>query len=95
MDFLRLEGFDWDAANVQKNWRRHQAAFYECEEVFMRGPVILPDIEHLGTEERLFALGRTVRERLLTVVFTVRRNKIRVISARDMSRKERQVYEQT
>ncbi len=94
MDFLQLEGFEWDAANVLKNWQRHQVAFYECEEVFMRGPVVFPDVKHSGVGDRFFALGRTVRERLLTVVFTVRKNKIRVISARNMSRKEKQVYEQ-
>ena len=94
-DLPRIERFDWDRANVQKNWDRHRVAFYECEEVLLRGPVLLPDLWHLGRgESRFFALGKTVRERLLTVVFTVRDNKVRVISARDMSRKERKVYGQ-
>ncbi len=90
----RIEGFDWDRANVEKNWSRHRIAFYECEEVFFRAPILLEDAKHSEKEERFFALGETVRRRLVTVVFTVRHNKIRVISARDMSRKERKVYEE-
>ena len=93
-DWLKLEGFDWDKANVQKNWERHRVAFYECEEVFLRGPIILPNLKHSAEEPRFFALGKTVRERWLTIVFTMRQNKIRVISARDMSREEKKGYEQ-
>lgn len=87
-----LEGFDWGPSNLQKNWDRHRVAFYECEEIFFRDPVIIPDVEHSAVEPRFFAMGKTVRERLLTIVFTIRKNKIRVISARDMSRKERKFY---
>src|SRR3989338_1348206 len=93
-DFSRIEGFDWDRSNIQKNWKRHRVAFYECEEIFLRAPIILPDLKHLNVEPRFFALGRTVQERWLTVVFTVRKNRIRVISGRDMSRKERKAYEE-
>lgn len=90
-----LEGFEWDQANTRKNWDRHKVAFYECEELFFGGPVILPDSEHSAAEPRYFALGRTGRGRLLTIVFTLRENKIRVISARAMSRKERRFYGKT
>lgn len=93
-DLSRMDGFDWDHANVEKNWERHRVSFYECEEVFLRGPIVFSDTTHSGLEERHFALGKTVRERLLTIVFTLRKNKVRVISARPMSRKERKVYEQ-
>ncbi|OGX38974.1 MAG: hypothetical protein A3C53_03635 [Omnitrophica WOR_2 bacterium RIFCSPHIGHO2_02_FULL_68_15] len=88
-DLARIEGFDWDRGNADKNWRRHRVAFYECEEVFFREPVMAPDVEHSTAEARYFAFGRTVRGRRLTVVFTVRGQRIRVISARDMNRKER------
>lgn len=91
-DLSRIEGFDWDRANIRKNWERHRVAFDECEEVFFHDPVLAPDAEHSAGEARYFAYGRTVRSRLLTVVFTVRRNHIRVISARDMHRKERERY---
>ena len=94
LDLSRVDGFDWDAGNVQKNWDRHGVAFYECEEVFLQEPVLAPDLEHSAKEPRYFAFGRTVQGRLLTVVFTMRRNKIRVVSARDMDRRERKRYVQ-
>lgn len=93
-DLSRLEGFDWDRANIQKNWVRHRVAFDECEEVFFHDPVLAPDRAHSTVERRYFAFGRTVRGRMLTVVFTIRRNRIRVISARDMNRRERQRHDQ-
>ena len=93
-DLSHIEGFDWDKGNVQKNWERHRVSFSECEEVFLRGPILFTDSKHSISEVRFFALGKTVRERDLTVVFTLRQNRIRVISARDMNRKERKAYEQ-
>ena len=92
--FSDVEGFEWDRANIQKNWQRHHVAFYECEEVFFHEPlVVAPNPTHSVAEARYFAYGRTVRGRLLTVVFTVRGKKFRMISARDMSWRERKVYE--
>jgi len=87
-DLTSIEGFDWDRANIQKSWERHRVAFDECEEVFFHDPVLAPDLDHSVSEERFFAYGYTARGRWLTVVFTVRGNKIRVVSARDMNRKE-------
>ena len=91
-DPSHAEGFDWDRGNIQKNREKHRVAFIECEEVFLHGPVILPDPGHSRAELRYLALGRTDRGRRLAVIFTVRKNRIRVISARDMSRKERRIY---
>ena len=86
-------GFDWDGGNLLKNWERHGVGFWECEEVFFNRPLLLSeDPNHSQQEERILALGRTERNRWLCIVFTVRRNRIRVISARDMSRREREVY---
>lgn len=98
MDILKIlmqcTGFEWDKENLQKNWDSHQVGFYECEEIFFNQPfVIEDDTQHSQSENRYYALGKTDRGRLLFVVFTVRRYLIRVISARDMSRKERTVYE--
>ncbi len=93
-DLSGAEGFDWDRGNVQKNWARRRVAFHECEEVFFHEPVLVPDPDHSGSEQRWFAFGRTAKGRLLTIVFTIRKNTIRVISARDMSRKERGKYEE-
>jgi uncharacterized DUF497 family protein len=86
-------GFDWDEGNADKNWRRHAVRFSECEEVFLRTPMVaLGGARHARAEESLTALGRTALGRLLSIVFTFRGDRIRVISARDMSRKERREY---
>jgi len=91
-----LEGFDWDEGNIKKNWEKHRVSHIECEEIFFSNPVIVKKTApHSTGEDRYFVLGKTDTERSLFVVFTIRSAKIRVISARDMSRKERRVYEQT
>lgn len=90
-----VEGFEWDEGNIKKNWEKHGVAHIECEEIFFNKPIIVKkDDPHSRGENRYFALGRTDADRFLFIVFTIRGNKIRVISARDMSRKERKVYEQ-
>ncbi len=90
-----VEGFEWDKGNISKNWGKHRVSYIECEEVFFNNPfVVQNDVTHSSTEARYYSLGSTDRERLLFIVFTVRKNKIRVISARDMIRKERIMYEQ-
>lgn len=89
-------GFDWDAGNLTKNWVRHRVSAVECEEVFFNEPLVVADDQgHSFHEPRLYALGRTAAGRELFLVFTVRGTKIRVISARDMHRKERKEYEQS
>jgi uncharacterized DUF497 family protein len=52
----------------------------------------MDDTKHSENENRLYLLGRTDQDRLLFVVFTIRKNLIRVISARDMNKKEREIY---
>lgn len=90
-----LEGFDWDEGNIGKNWERHRVSHIECEEVFFNAPLIVNEDEpHSEREDRYYVLGKTDSGRLLFVVFTRRGNKIRIISARDMNRKERKVYEE-
>lgn len=91
-----LEGFEWDENNRNKNWLRHKVTNDECEEVFYNEPLyIFSDHKHSVKEKRLVAYGITDQKRKLTIVFTIRKNKIRVISARDQSKKERRVYEKT
>jgi hypothetical protein len=90
-----LDGFEWDEGNLAKNWDRHQVSSAECEEVFLNEPLLLADdIKHSVEEARYYALGQTNRGRLLFIAFTVRGTRIRVISARPMSGKERQIYGQ-
>lgn len=89
--------FEWDERNISKNWEKHKVKYTESEEIFLNNPVIA-DIEKnkiLYHEDRKAAYGATDAGRLIFVAFTVRNNKIRVISARDMSRKERSFYEET
>ena len=88
-----FKGFDWDKANKDKNWIKHKVSNAECEEVFFNLPLMLaPDKKHSTTEERHYVLGKTDDERLLFLAFTPRGNKIRVISARDMTKEERRIY---
>ena len=87
-------GFNWDEGNIEKNWLKHKVTPAECEQVFFNRPLVVKDdIAHSKAEPRFYALGQTDSRRLLFIAFTIRKNLIRVISARDMSRKEREVYE--
>jgi uncharacterized DUF497 family protein len=89
----QFEGFEWEGAKRDKNWRRHNVAWWECEEMFFNLPLyIWPDLEHSEKEDRYFAFGQTIGGRTLLVVFTLRGKKIRVISARDMNKRERRFY---
>jgi len=88
-------GFVWDEGNLFKNWERHEVSAFECEQVFFNQPLIAaPDEKHSSKEPRFFALGQTDGARLLFIVFTIRSKLIRVISARDMNRRERKQYEE-
>lgn len=85
--------FEWDDANREKNWIKHQVTVIEVEQVFFNQQlVILEDEKHSQDEVRLSVYGITDQKRLLNVIITLRAKKIRIISARDMSRKERQEY---
>lgn len=90
---LEASGFQWDSGNAEKNWHSHQVRTSECEQVFFNQPLIVAaDVAHSEQEERFFVLGQSDAGRELFLVFTLRGDLIRVISARDMSRKERKVY---
>lgn len=89
----KCAGFAWDEHNAEKNWQKHRVTPSECEEMFFNRPlVVADDIKHSEKENRLYALGHTDAGRLLFAVFTVRSANIRIISARDMNRKERRAY---
>lgn len=90
---LNCTGFEWDEGNAEKNWLRHQVARNECEQVFFNEPLIFADdIKHSADEKRWYLLGRTDAGRLLYIVLTIRKNLIRIISARDMNKHEREIY---
>ena len=91
--FAHLEGFEWDEGNIRKNWDKHRVTPLECEQVFFNRPLIAADDEsHSGREARYYVLGKADAGRQLFIVFTIRNHRIRVISARDMSQKERRRY---
>jgi len=98
IDWKQVKGFDWDAGNERKSLEKHAASRFEAEQVFFNQPLlILVDKKHSQIEDRYHALGRTNDARLLHITFTLRSadTLIRVISARDMHRKERIIYEQS
>ncbi len=87
------EGFALDEGNSNKNWHLHEVTDGECEDVFFNLPLIIAsDDKHSEKETRFFALGRTDADRWLFIAFTIRNKLIRVISARDMTKREERVY---
>ncbi|MFW0778383.1 MAG: BrnT family toxin [Rickettsiales bacterium] len=98
IDWTQITGFDWDAGNARKSLEKHSVTQFEAEQVFFNQPLlILDDVKHSQKEARFHALGKTDSARLLHITFTLRsaNTLIRVISARDMHRKEKTVYEQS
>lgn len=86
--------FDWDRGNLGKSYRKHGITSKEAEEIFFSETFsVVPDIKHSQTEDRFIGLGETSSGKKLLVVFTARKNKIRVISARRIHRKEVDKYE--
>jgi uncharacterized DUF497 family protein len=86
LDVQIIDGFDRDEGNIDKNWIKHQVTNSECEELFFNLPLLLADDKRHSREElRYYALGQTNFNRWLFIAFTIRDNKIRVISARDMN----------
>jgi uncharacterized protein len=94
LDLLeKCTGFEWDAGNSEKNWKKHKVSSDEAEQVFASDPLKLADdIKHSENEPRFLALGKTKKNRLLSIAFTVRVPKIRVISARPMSEMDKIKY---
>ena len=93
----RIVGFEWDDGNARKSGDKHGVGQAESEQIFFNGPLlVLADEKHSGLEAGFHALGQTDAGRLLHVTFTLRRDGtlVRVISARDMHRKERTRYDQ-
>src|ERR1700710_267757 len=98
IDLDQIIGFDWDDGNRRKRSDKHDVSQAEAESVFFNDPlIVVEDAKHSEREQRFNLLGKTAQNRLLHLTFTFRQNgsTIRVISGRDMNRKERKVYEQT
>ncbi len=98
INWKQITGFDWDSGNERKSAEKHAVYQFEVEQVFFNQPLlVLADQKHSQTEARYHALGKSDEGRLLHLTFTLRSHDllIRVISARDMHRKERNIYEQS
>lgn len=91
-DLSKLDGFDWNKGNLD-HIKKHNVSYRECEESFLGKPLILNEDEtHSQNEERFRVYGQTNKKRLMFMIFTIRNNKIRVISARNQNRKERKEF---
>ena len=90
----QYDGFQRDIGNIDKKLIKHNISNAECEEAFFNKPFIIKlDENHLQEEARYYILGKINEDRKLFLVFTTRNSLIRVISARDMNKKERTVYD--
>lgn len=97
IDFELVAGFQWDDGNARKSANKHDVSQNEAEQVFFNDPLlVVDDARHSRSEPRFHALGVTGMGRRLHVTFTLREEdtRIRVISARDMNRKERSRHDQ-
>lgn len=85
--------FQWDRGNIDKNQKKHEVSEKEAEEVFFdKNKIIYKDKFHSKTEDRYILIGKTNKKRLLYTVFTKRNGKLRIISSRDINRKEVKIY---
>ena len=91
--FSHITGFDWDKGNLDKNWEKYGVSNAECYDVIFNAPLVVrPDPVHSGDEACYYALGMTDEGRLLFLSFTLRDDKIRVVSSRDVTAREMEVY---
>lgn len=91
----KIKAFEWNKGNLDKSYQKHGITPNESEEVFLDENLkVVKDFKHSQTEERFIALSKTFKGKSLFVVFTIRKNEIRVVSARKSNLKERRKYEQ-
>lgn len=90
----KVIAFEWDEGNIDKNLKKHDVSNQEAEEAFLNKPfIIVADKKHSLREQRFQALGKTSKQRKVFLSFTIRENRIRIISIRDMNKKEEVEYE--
>ena len=91
----QIKSFDWDDGNINKNYILHDVSHFEAEEIFFNFPILIQyDLRNSEDEQRYYALGQTDKNRCLFISFTIRGKSLRVISARDMNKREVRIYEQ-
>lgn len=92
--FKNVEGFEWDSGNISKNWKKHKITNKESEEAFLDKFLLTGrDVKHSTYEARRLLYGQSKKGKYLAISFTFRLNFIRIISARQMNKKERELYE--
>lgn len=95
IDLAKIAGFEWDRGNIDKSFQKHGITIREAEEAFLDKHVFLQeDIKHSEKEDRYIAISKTSKNKMLFTIFTVRDTKIRIISTRVASKKERGLYEE-
>ena len=94
LDLSEPYQFDWDQGNIKKNLIKHGIECKDGEEIFLDEKLVFgEDVKHSISEKRYLAIGKTAKYKLLAVIFTVRNQKVRIISARKANNKERNLYE--
>ena len=90
----KVTGFEWDSGNRNKNLIKHSVTNEECEEAFFdHNKIIMKDIAHSKNEKRYTLIGQTKQKRLLNAIFTIRKERVRIISARNLNKKHYRLYE--
>jgi|SRR3989338_1728537 len=91
-----ITSFEWNEGNIDKNLKKHGISIIEAEEIFLDEHLkVETDIKHSESEQRYIAFGKTQKARVLFIIFTIRGDKVRIISSRIANQKERQKYGQT
>lgn len=91
---VKIISFEWDQGNRDKNYQKHDIATAEAEEAFLDSNLkILEDIKHSQYEQRFFAIGKTLKGKMLVVIYTHREPNARIISVRIANKKEQIIYE--
>lgn len=89
----KQKSFDWDKGNIDKSYLKHGITLNQAEEAFLdETAVILRDFKHSQKEKRYLLIGKTANKKMLFIVFTIRKKKIRIISARAADKKEVRQY---
>ncbi|MBI5614404.1 BrnT family toxin [Candidatus Gottesmanbacteria bacterium] len=86
--------FEWDIGNSSKSLKKHRVTDQEAEEAFFdQYKVQFTDAIHSQSEERFILIGRSNSKKILYIAYTIRKNKVRIISARILNKKEQYLYE--
>lgn len=95
VNFDTISGFEWDHGNLDKSYQKHGVTPNEAEAIFLdENILILEDVRHSKTENRFTAIGKSIEGNVLFLVFTPRKDTLRIISTRKANKKERRLYEQ-